>query len=407
MFSKIEQLPADSLLGLIRLFAEDKHEQKVDLGVGAYRTPDNHTPVMKAVTLAQTRVLEAQTSKVYVAPDGVPGFCDHILKLVFGAEHPALTQGRLTGIQTPGGCGALRIGADLLKRQNVTRIVCGAPTWPNHVPLISAADVPIEMAPFYDRTTSRIDFTAFMEEVEKLGPNDALLLHGACHNPTGADLTKDQINSIIDAADRRGFLPFIDMAYHGFAEDLDVDAYIVREMARRLPEFLLSYSCSKNFGLYRERTGGLFVLGQTTEAAQAVKSHMLSFARGVYSMPPAHGGHIVAEILSSKDLSKIWQEELSEMCKAVKNNRARFAATARDMGMGDSLNFVEYQNGMFSLLPLTEAQVMSLRTDYGIYLAGSGRANMCGINEGNVDYLCAAYRDVTTGSKSNETTVTG
>ncbi len=398
MFSEIDELPPDAILGLTKLFADDPRPKKIDLGVGVFRTADNKTPVLGSVKAAEALVMQGETTKVYTPPEGAPGFAPSISALLFGAEHQALTSGRIAAIQTPGGCGALRVGGELLKRMNARAIHVGDPTWANHEPLLSAAGHKIRLIPYYDGATSSIRFDAFLAEIEKLGSGDVLLLHGACHNPTGADLTQAQIDAVIDVAARRKFLPFVDMAYHGFAEGLEEDAYIVREVARRLPEALVSYSCSKNFGLYRERTGALIMIGETAKSAAAARSHAVNVARGIYSMPPAHGGAIVAEILQSPALFAQWREEAATMRRAIKASRKLLVDTSAEMQMGDRLAYIEGQNGMFSLLPLNREQVLAMREKHGVYIVGAGRINLCGVNVGNIEHLCEALRDVMGGA---------
>lgn len=397
MFADVKPLPPDPILGLSKLFADDLREQKIDLGVGVFRAADNTTPVLKAVKIAEQRLLERQTTKVYAPPAGTPGFVEGVSRLVFGEASPVLRDGRFTGVQTPGGCGALRVGAEVLRRLEAGAVYIGAPTWPNHAPLLTEAGLKLRMIPYYDAQARTIDFNGFMASVEQLGPKDVLLLHGACHNPTGADLNSAQIDAIIEAAARQGFLPFIDIAYHGFAEGLEEDAFIARAMAERLPELFVSYSCSKNFGLYRERTGALLIIGEIGEHAGAVLSHALNVARGIYSMPPAHGGSIVAEILQSPELEAKWREELAHMRDTVKANRRLLARTAAEMQLGDSLAYIERQNGMFSLLPLSENQALAMREKHGVYMTSNGRINLCGVNAGNVAHFCEAYRDVVQG----------
>ena len=394
MFADLSELPADPILGLSRLFAADGRAGKIDLGVGVFRTADNKTPVLASVKAAEARVVAAQETKSYTAPEGAPGFADSLSLLLFGAGHAAVKDGRALTIQTPGGCGALRIGAELLKRANAKAVHVGSPTWANHMPLLGAAGLEVRTLPFYDRARSAIDFPAFADAVEKLGPADVLLLHGPCHNPTGADLSREQIDVIIEASLRRGFLPFIDMAYHGFAEGLEEDADIVRAFAERTPELLVSYSCSKNFGLYRERTGALISIGASAKAAAAMRSHALSAARGLYSMPPAHGGAIVSEILRTPELLAAWRGEAAAMRRALQDSRKLLARTAASMQLPASLDFVERQNGMFSLLPLVDAQVAALRERHGVYVVAGGRVNVCGVNPDNVERLCEALGDV-------------
>jgi aspartate/tyrosine/aromatic aminotransferase len=391
MFADLAALPPDALLGLTKLYNDDKRTKKIDLGVGVFRTPDNKTPVMAAVAEAQRRLIERETTKVYLPPEGAPGFADAVRTLVFGTT---INAGRCAIVQTPGGCGALRVGADLLKRAGANAISIGTPTWANHQPLLSAAGLKIAMIPYYDAKSGGVDFDAFFGAASKLGSSDALLLHGGCHNPTGADLNNAEIDAIVDLVAAKGILPFVDCAYHGFAEGVDDDAYLIRRLAKKAPEFLVSYSCSKNFGLYRERTGALILVGADANRTAAMKSHVLNISRQSYSMPPAHGGLLVAEILSTPDLKKHWRDELEAMRKAVVGNRLLLTKTAKEHQLGDRLDYIARQNGMFSLLPVTEPQVLALRERHGVYVAGNGRANLCGVNAGNVGHLCEALADI-------------
>jgi aspartate/tyrosine/aromatic aminotransferase len=394
MFATTDLLPPDAILGLTKLAAADQREEKVDLGVGVYKTVDGATPIMHAVDMAEQTLIKQEKTKAYTPADGAPGFGEAILELVFGADSEQVSSGRTIAVQSPGGCGALRLAGEVLARNDAAGISAGAPTWANHKPLLTAAGLEVHMIPYYDTKASAIDFDAFIASVKKLGPADALLLHGACHNPTGADLSHEQIDTVIDVAAERGFLPLIDTAYHGFAADLETDAYIIREMTRRLPEVLITYSCSKNFGLYRERTGAIIFAGRNPDQAAAVKSHIINIARASYSMPPAHGGAIVSEILHSPELAQSWREELAAMNLAVRNNRKLLVDTAREAGLGNQLSYITDQNGMFSLLPLTLEDVTVLREEFAIYIVGAGRINLCGVNAGNVGYLVKSLSEV-------------
>lgn len=391
MFTALNALPADSLLGLTRLFNEDRRVRKIDLGVGVYRTPDNKTPVMSAVAEAQRRLSARETTKTYLPPEGAPGFGDAIHALLFDET---LSAERCAVVQTPGGCGALRLGAELVKRAGASAVTIGAPTWANHGPLISSAGLVISMIPYYDAESGTADFDGFYAAASKLQSKDVLLLHACCHNPTGADLAKEEVDAVIDLAEQNGFLPFVDFAYHGFARSLDEDARMIRRMAERLPEFLVAYSCSKNFGLYRERAGALLMIGADAGRTAAMKSHAVNIARQIYSMPPAHGGILATEILTTPELARSWRAELESMRLAVIGNRRLLARSAREHQLGDRFDYIERQNGMFSLLPVNEAGVLALRERHGVYLANNGRANLCGVNEGNVGHLCEALSDV-------------
>ncbi|WP_411816341.1 aromatic amino acid transaminase [Hyphococcus sp. DH-69] len=394
MFAAVTPVPPDAILGLSLAYAADTRSDKIDLGVGVYRTIEGETPVMAAVKKAEAFVIDHQNSKRYTPPEGAPGFTDNILKLVFG-DADVLQSGRAAAVQAPGGCGALRLAADLLNRFGAKTISTGAPTWANHKPLMGAAGFDIQMLPYYDAASSSIDFDAYVEAVKKLGPSDVLLIHNCCHNPTGADLSTDQIDILAQMAKEQGFFPLIDAAYHGFAQDLEKDAYMIRAFADQVPEVLVTYSCSKNFGLYRERVGALIVVSDTAERALAIKSHALNIARANYSMPPAHGGAIVSEILGSPELSKMWRDELAAMSGEVRGNRQKLVAEAEKAGLGNRLSYITNQHGMFSLLPLNEEEVVKMRVDHGVYIVGGGRINMCGVNHTNVERLVAAFKAVT------------
>lgn len=387
MFEKTELLPADPILGLSKMFREDARADKIDLGVGVFRTPDGQTPVMKAVQEGQNIVVRNEVTKAYTPAEGASGFTDNILKLLLGEDSAAYREGHCSAVQTPGGCGALRLAGEILARSDINGLTVGSPTWANHIPLLSSAGIEIHTIPYYDTAKSEIDFEAFISGVRKLGPRDVLLVHGCCHNPTGADLNEEQVNQLIELALERGFLPFIDTAYHGFAKGLEQDAWIVRQMVDRLPEVLVSYSCSKNFGLYRERTGALIYKGSSPERTKAIHSQAISIARGIYSMPPAHGGAIVNEILSSPELTAMWRQELEDMRTLVAGNRQLLVAAARSTSLGNRLGFIGDQFGMFSLLPISNETVEQLRKEHGIYVVGGGRINLCGVNEGNVQKL--------------------
>ncbi len=390
MFADLAALPPDPLLGVTARFRADPRPHKLDLGVGVFRNRRNETPVMRAVAEAQARLVAAETSKVYLPPESAPGFAPAIARLIFGgADDP-----RVAVVQTPGGSGALRVAAELLKRAGATAITIGAPTWANHGPLLGASGLPIRSIPYYDAKTGGVDFAGFFEAVSKLGPKDALLLHAGCHNPTGADLSREEIDAIIDLAAEKKFLPFVDCAYHGFAEGLDDDVYIVRAMAKRLPELLVAYSCSKHFGLYRERTGAVAMVGADEAAAKAVTTHAVNAGRQMYSMPPAHGALLVAEVLSDPALEASWRSELEAMRLAVIDSRRLLVEAARAHQLGDRLDHLLKQNGMFSLLPIDEAQVTELREKHAIHAVGSGRVNLCAVNEGNADRIAAALADI-------------
>ncbi len=394
MFETLDALPPDPILGLSIAYRKDTHTDKIDMGVGVYKDHTGKTPIMKAILEAERIFLAQEGTKSYTPPAGFPGFIDGIIKELFGAGHMATAAGRVNGVQAPGGCGALRLAGELLVRRGSKKLWVGTPTWANHMPLLSAAGLTVETTPYYDKNETTLLFDAFAAHLRTLGPEDIVLFHGACHNPTGSDFSPAQWIEIAEIVVERGFLPFVDTAYHGFAKGLEEDAVAVRLLAETVPEMLISYSCSKNFGLYRERTGGLLVMGKTADNAIAVKSHMENIARAMYSMPPAHGGALVTTILQSQELASMWREELNAMREDVIGKRQLLVRAARNNGLDNSLSYIANQNGMFSLLPITPDQVGVLREEHSIYMTNGGRINMCGISETNVDKFCKAYRSV-------------
>lgn len=396
MLEAVLPLPPDPILGLIGAYQRDPNADKVDLGAGVYRDSSGATPVFAAVRSAEQRLLAAQRTKSYVAPPGDPAFIRGVTTQLFGGEHPALTDGRVGAVQAPGGCGALRLGAELIQRLRPgTGLWLSTPTWANHEPLLGDAGLKIHAYPYYDFEAHAIDFDAMHATLSQRGRDDVVLLHGCCHNPCGADLTHAQWDAVGDLALERGFTPFIDIAYHGLGDGLDDDGYGVRTFAERLPELLVAYSCSKNFGLYRERAGLVCALTPSPETASAARSQLNSIARGIYSMPPAHGAGIVGRILDDEELTASWRDELTGMRARVLDMRRLF--TERMAAHGADFGFIADERGLFSFLGITEEQVARLREQYSVYLLASSRINVAGITEGNVDYLADSLAAVLEG----------
>ena len=390
MFESIQAMPADPILGLIASFLRDENPSKVDLGVGVYKDEHGQTPIMAAVKRAEAICYQAEQTKAYIGPAGVPEFNQHIRALIFGARHSALLSNRVSTVLTPGGCGALRVGAEFLRRCAPEATVwVSDPTWANHIPLLGSAGLKLVQYPYYDRENTRVRFEEMMASLEKAGVGDVVLLHGCCHNPCGADLSEQQWQALTDLAEKNGFLPFIDLAYQGFGRGLEEDAYGVRVMATRLPELMVASSCSKNFGLYRERVGSLSVMGTETRIGDAALTHINSIVRGIYSMPPSHGGAIVAAILGDPELKKSWIAELDTMRDRL-NGLRRLLADKLSAASGRDFDFIARQYGMFSFLGLSPDQVGRLREQYGIYMVDSSRINIAGVRHDNVDYVSSA-----------------
>lgn len=378
--------PADALLALIGLYAADSRPFKIDLGVGVFKDAGGHTPVFGAVKAAEAFLLRDQETKSYVGPEGDIGFFNRLLPFVFA--DPALRP-RIAGLQTPGGTGALRLGAELIARTNAAALIhVGAPTWPNHKPIFEAAGLAFNEHHHLDITSQALCFEEALVALEAATPGDVALLHGCCHNPTGADFTPDQWEALAQTMARRGLLPFIDLAYQGLGDGMVEDAAGVAIMARHCPEVMVAYSCDKNFGLYRERVGALFVLAATTDAAAVVQSNLLSLARANWSMPPDHGAAIVRLILESEELTAQWHAELNAMRTRIIAMRDGLAA------LDPALSFIARQKGMFSTLPLSPDQVKALREDHAVYMAGSGRIAICGLTPDNLQRFATALAAV-------------
>ena len=395
MFERLDRLPVDPILGLMAAFRGDTDSRKVDLGVGVYRDDRGETPVVQAVRAAEQAVLSRQTSKAYVAPAGNPGFNQSMERLVLGNEHPALSSGRVRTIQAPGGCGALRLGAELTRIASPQSVVhVSTPTWANHVPLLSGCGLELARYPYFDPASGAVNFSAMVAALEKLPARSVVLLHASCHNPTGADLSEAQWRELLPLFKRGGLLPYIDMAYQGLGAGLAEDAYGLRLFSTELPEVLIAVSCSKNFGLYRERTGALHVVSESATAADAALSQLVRIARSIYSMPPDHGAAIVQEILTNDALRHSWADELEGMrtrIQGLRNDLVKHLATAYPQR---SFSFIAAQRGMFSYLGLDTPQVRELREKHHVYMTDDSRVNIAGLRSDNIAYFADAVAQV-------------
>jgi aspartate aminotransferase len=395
VFEHLPALAPDPILGLSIAFKKDNNPAKIDLGVGVYKDEQGNTPILKAVVEAQKQLMETETSKVYITPQGVQGFIDGMLQLILGKASPVLLANRVAAVQAPGGCGALRILAELLKRCNPdTKVWVSDPTWANHIPLIGDAGLEIVTYPYFDKTTASIKFDEMMNCLAKVKKGDVVLLHGCCHNPTGADLTREQWQSVAKLANEVGFLPFIDLAYQGFGEGLEDDAYGLRLMAESVPEMIIAASCSKNFGLYRERVGLAALITHDSANRDIVQSQIQYVARGIYSMPPSYGGALVDIILADEKLNSLWQSEVTEMRERMIQLRMLLVDSLAAQGASKDFSFINQQKGMFSFLCISPQQVQKLRNENSIYFVDSSRVNIAGINTKNVDVLAAAISGV-------------
>jgi len=395
MFESLGPMPPDSILGLMEAFREDLRPGKIDLGVGVYKDAKGDTPVLSAVKKAETLRLENEATKSYIGPAGAAGYNAAVQELVFGRDASSALDDRISVAQTPGGCGALRIAAEFIVRCRENAVVhVPDPTWANHVPLLGDAGLEIREYPYLDRATNGLRFDAMASYLGKLGPNDLVLLHGCCHNPCGADLDPSQWQAVLELAQDRGFTPFVDLAYQGFGDGLEEDAFGVRCLAEGLPELIVATSCSKNFGLYRERTGSIALLSANAKTESITRSQLLNVIRGIYSMPPAHGSAIVETILGDAALRSEWESELGEMRDRINGLRSLLVERFAARGDGGRFAFIERQRGMFSFLGITPEQVNRLREEHALYMVESSRINVAGASTDNVDALCDAVMSV-------------
>lgn len=395
MFESLKPVAIDPILGLMMAFKADERAEKIDLGVGVYQDDRGRTPVMASVKEAESRLMAVENTKAYQGMAGDPEYNQRMLDLLFGYDHSILGSGRIKSIQAPGGSGALRVGAEVIRKARPDAVLwVGVPTWPNHIPLLGSAGFNIREYPYYDIESRQVNVEAMMETLRQVPAGDMVLLHGCCHNPTGADLTPEQWDAIADLALERGFVPFIDTAYQGLGDGLDQDAYGMRMMAERLPELVIASSCSKNFGLYRERTGSITFVAETPERADIVVTQAMSTARSIYSMPPAHGALLVSMVLGDEALRNQWQMELEEVRQRIVSMRQLLCGSLKDNAAGVDFSHIEKQKGMFSFLGITTPQLERLRNEFGIYIVSSTRINLAGVNSNNIGYLTDALQSV-------------
>jgi aspartate aminotransferase len=392
LFQQLARLSSDSILGLMAKYRADPFLEKVDLGVGVYRDLSGNTPILKCVRRAEMEVLTAQTTKSYVAAAGREEFNTAVEELVLGVEHASRRDGRARTVQTPGGCGALRVGAELIRAALPSAAVhLSDPTWGNHAPLLGSSGLKLERYPYYDPTAHELSFEAMLQRLQTAPPGDVVLIHACCHNPTGADLNLAQWHALAELLQRRGLVPFLDLAYQGFGTSLDADAAALRMLVERVPEALIAVSFSKNLGLYRERVGALIVVSESETRADAVLSHMLQIARSIYSMPPDHGAAIAARIFAVHELRRDWILELDAMRMRISEMRALLARRLQDVTGDDGFDFIRTQRGMFSLLGVSTRAVDRLREKHHIYMTQDSRMNLAGIMPHNVTYVAEAF----------------
>ncbi|SAK87042.1 aromatic amino acid aminotransferase [Caballeronia hypogeia] len=395
MFEHIEAYPGDPILSLNEDFAKDPREGKVNLSIGIYYDEAGRLPVMSAVREAEAHVMSMPAAKPYLPMSGLASYRDAVQSLVFGEDSPARAEGRIATLQTLGGSGALKVGADFIRRYFPgSQVWVSDPTWDNHRFIFERAGFVVGTYPYYDEATGGLRFDSMLAEIRDLPAKSVVLLHACCHNPTGVDLSDAQWAELIGVMKQRDLLPFIDMAYQGFGAGLDADAFAIRELVRQNVPALVANSFSKNFSLYGERCGALSVICESAQAAARVLGQLTSAVRANYSNPPTHGARIVAHVLTTPALRKSWEDELASMCRRIARMRGEIHARLRGNVPDAMLARYLAQRGMFTYTGLSATQVDALREQHGVYLIRSGRMCVAALNEGNVDATAAAIAEV-------------
>jgi aromatic-amino-acid transaminase len=396
-FKDIQRVPGDPILGLIEAYANDTNPNKFDLGVGVYKDAQGLTTIPRAVKLAEQRLAESQLTKTYIGGHGEPRFGALISELVLGNESPLLAAGRVGATQSPGGTGALRLVGEFIAQCLPGKgIWLSDPTWPIHESIFNKVGLKVSHYP-YVGADNRLNIEGMLDTLRQVPEGDVVLLHACCHNPTGFDLSHDQWQQVLDIVRSRNLLPLIDFAYQGFGDGLEEDAWAVRLFANALPELLITSSCSKNFGLYRERTGALIVTADNPQKLVDVRSQLANIARNLWSNPPDHGAAVVAEILGDPQLKSLWAEEVEEMRQRIAQLRVGLVEALTPLGLGERFAHVAQQRGMFSYTGISDEQVARLRHEHSVYMVNAGRANIAGIDATRLDQLASAIAAVCKG----------
>jgi len=391
MFQSLKEQPADKILALMQKYKEDPRESKIDLGVGVYKNAEGLTPVMRAVKTAEQQLWERETTKSYVGLVGDPQFSDVMVDLVLS---DSVARGNVAAAATPGGTGAVRQAFELLKMANPdVRVFVSDPTWPNHLSILKYLDLPVVPYRYFDSETRGVDFAGMMEDLAEARSGDVILLHGCCHNPTGANLNMSQWQEVVDFLNTSGATPMIDIAYQGFGDGLQEDAAGTRLVASSVPETVIAASCSKNFGIYRERTGLLMVVSQDATAKGLNQSTLAFLNRQNFSFPPDHGARLVTMVLSDPALRADWAAELEEVRLGMLDLRTQLASELQRLSGSNRFGFLAEHRGMFSRLGASAEHVEKLRADHAVYMVGDSRMNIAGLNSATVPVLAQAIID--------------
>jgi aspartate aminotransferase len=395
MFEKLNAIPPDPILGLIAAYAADPNPKRIDLGIGVYRDESGNTPMLDCVVKAEKILLKTQTTKTYLGPRGVAGFNQAIGETILGKNNEVFKQGRVRTVQTPGGTGALRVAADLIKvARPEAELWASDPTWANHLALFPGAGVTMHSYPYFDAENSSLRFDDMIAALQQRGPGDVVLFHACCHNPCGVSPDPEQWQVIANTASERGFTPMVDIAYMGFERGVEEDSLCIRLFAEQCPEVIFASSCSKNFAMYRERVGAISIIAGNAEKADAVESVIHNVTRKNYSMPPAHGPAVIDIILHSEELTAQWLVELAGMRNRINGLRKTLSDKIAAAGIQRDFSFIQRQSGMFSFMGLSVEQVHRLRDEFAIYTVNSSRVNVASFNESNMDYFIEALAAV-------------
>lgn len=395
MWKNIEEAPPDSILGLTDAFRNDPNPAKVNLGVGVYKDNEGGTPILESIKSAEKILLVKENTKSYLPISGDPGYGRGVQKLLFGTDSEVIAAKRAATVHAPGGTGALRVGADLLKRfMPEAKVWISTPTWANHKGIFGAAGFPLADYPYYDPATKSLDFEAMTSCLKSIPAGDIVLLHTCCHNPSGVDPSVDQWQEIVAIAKEKGWTPFLDFAYQGFAVGVEEDRLPVELMAAAGLDFFIASSFSKNLGLYNERTGAMTIVSPSAAEAKVAMSHLKTTVRVCYSNPPAHGGLTAATVLNDSMLRKQWLTELDQMRERIVDMRNALVNGLNSRGVDQNFSYIKSQRGMFSFSGLTDEQVSWLRKEKAIYVVGGGRVNLAGLTTENIDYVCDAIAEV-------------
>jgi aspartate aminotransferase len=388
MFAPLKQQPEDKILALMAQFRADPRDQKMDLGVGVYKDSNGITPVMRAIKSAEQKLWETENTKAYTGLLGDPAYGTALVDLILGADAP---KDRLSAAATPGGTGAVRQAFELARMANPDlRVFVSSPTWPNHLSILNYLEIETVPYRYFDAETRGVDFAGMMADLDQIRPGDLVLLHGCCHNPTGANLTLPEWQTLADHLLAKGVTPMIDLAYQGFGDGLEQDAAATRLLAAQMPEMIIAASCSKNFGIYRERTGLLITLSENSTAQPIAQGTLAFLNRQNYSFPPDHGARLVTMILNDDTLRADWQAELEDMRLGMLDLRTQLANALKERANSDRFGFIAQHRGMFSRLGASPEQVVKLRDDYAIYMVGDSRINIAGLNTQTIPYLADA-----------------